>query len=591
MSPSGHEAPGSAGKPIPGRWRLEFLFVLLLLALAALTFRLVQLLRHDSGRAAALAKREQEMIVPLPGRTGSIYLSAARRFSRVAVSYQAACCFVDPALLNYEQWGEASYRIAEALSPGRAERHVDRLRWDLFDRILARRRASDRFVVLMRDLGPEQVEAVRALKLRAVGITYESRREYPGGSLASAVLGFRRKDGLPGAGVELTFHDHLRAVDGRRVTLADARRRPIWPLTERSRPPRDGGSVYLCLNVTIQKHLEQAVGEAVTTYQAEWGTGVVVDPHSGEVLAMCSMPTFDPNAYATAGAASMTNRAISVPAEPGSVLKPVFAAAAVEAGVVSYGSIIDCGNGVYTVRGGGRISDHGQSMGRISLGEVVARSSSIGMAKIGEMLGNERLHEISRRFGFGAPTGIDLPGESRGQLRPLRDRNGRMLWNGYSLRRVPFGQEISVTSLQLVMAFSALVNGGILFPPRLIDHVTNAAGETLPRPAARGVRVLSEAVSRQTIAVLRSVVEHERGTGRKSKLSRWTSFGKTGTAQIPGRGGYNNRDYMGSYIAGPEIGYYGGKVAAPYVKRVLERTMEYLRVPPDRSDALAAWTR
>jgi cell division protein FtsI (penicillin-binding protein 3) len=283
------------------------------------------------------------------------------------------------------------------------------------------------------------------------------------------------------------------------------------------------------------------------------------------------------------------------------VLKPLFAAAAVQRGVVSWASRIDCENGVYRAHRGGRISDHGHSYDALCLRDVVIRSSNIGMAKIGEMLGNDRLYRIARQFGFGEPTGVELPAESPGILRDLHK------WDGYSLRRVPFGQEISVTTLQLAMAFSSLANGGILHRPRLIHHIAGPDGKKRHLPVGPSRRVLSRRVAAEALDVLRGVVEDEHGTGRRCRLDRWTSFGKTGTAQVPDRHGYNDRDYMGSFVGGapaerpavlcvisiykPDrtLGYYGGTVAAPYVGQVLAQSLEYLDVRPDRPRE--AWAR
>ncbi|MGB2820011.1 MAG: penicillin-binding protein 2, partial [Phycisphaerae bacterium] len=412
----------------------------------------------------------------------------------------------------------------------------------------------------------------------------------------ATVVGFRLHDGAGGGGLELSLDRHLRAADGRRVILADAFRRPIWPVAEQSRPPRDGCSVFLCLDAVIQDVLQNAVAASVQEFDAKWGTGVVVDPRTGEVLAMCSVPSFDPGRFQHAAAGSRTNRAVCVPFEPGSALKPVFAAAAVDAALVTYQTQVYCENGSYRAHRGGRISDHGSHYGHLTVEDVVVHSSNIGMAKIGEKLGNRLQFATAHRFGFGARTDVGLPGESPGIIRPLRK------WDGYSLRRVPFGQEISVTALQLAMAFSSLANGGLLMKPRLVDHVCSADGKVIWRGRPVVVRrVLKPSVAERTLAVLQQVVE--RGTGKRSRLEHWTSFGKTGTAEIPGPGGYVPGAYVGSFVGGAPVsqprvlclisvywpdqskGYYGAKVAAPFVKEVLTRTLTYLNVPPDRPDA------
>ncbi|MHC4985283.1 MAG: peptidoglycan D,D-transpeptidase FtsI family protein [Planctomycetota bacterium] len=313
---------------------------------------------------------------------------------------------------------------------------------------------------------------------------------------------------------------------------------------------------------------------------------------------MTSAPSFSPAEYGAEPSEHRTNRAISTPFEPGSVAKPLFAAAAVDTGELDYDSLIDCEGGVYHARRGGRISDHGSSYGRISLADVVVYSSNIGMAKVGEHLGNGRLYAAARRFGFGTRTDVGLPGESGGIVRPAD------VWDGYSMRRVPFGQEISVTPLQLAMGFSALANGGLLLKPMLVDHVRDSAGNVVWRQEPTVVRrVLSPRAAADTLEVLRQVVE--RGTGKACQLDGWSSFGKTGTAQIPGRGGYVDGAYTGTFIGGGPVGapraiclisiywpdrakgYYGSTVAAPYVRRVLQRTLSYLGVPQDEPTVYA----
>jgi len=284
-----------------------------------------------------------------------------------------------------------------------------------------------------------------------------------------------------------------------------------------------------------------------------------------------------------------------MPFEPGSVFKPVVVAGAVDAGVVSYQEEIFCENGLYNAPRGGRISDHGKSYGTLTITDGVVLSSNICMAKIGEKLGNEMIHRIVERFGFGQQTGIDLPGQSPGILRPLAK------WDGYSMRRVPFGQEISATALQVTMAFCALANGGQLLRPRLVELVADNEGQVLYQSHKEVVRrVLSPPVAAQSLAVLEEVVR--RGTGRACQMEQWRSFGKTGTAQIAGGGGYVEDAYVGSFVGGaptsnPRVlcmiaiyrpdkhrGYYGATVAAPYVKQVLEHSLTYLGVPPDKAE-------
>ena len=584
-------APRGKQDWLPGRWRYGLAFGTLILLVGALGVRLGIVTRDHRADAARLMARQQKMTTHIPARKGGIYAQTPGRPVPLAVTHYAPLCFVDAALVPEEKLNGLAVRLGEA---------VDVPRRRVYEAI--RRRRESRYVVIQRDITEREVKAVKDLGFRAVGIAYEPKRSYPSGALAATVVGFCRSDGAGGGGLERSVETVLAETEGRRVMIADAGRRPVWNVAERSRPARDGRNVYLCMDAIVQRTLQEAVYESVTTFDAKWGTGVVLDPQSGRILAMCSVPTFDPNMYHLTDAGHRTNRAVTVPFEPGSIVKPIFAAMAVEAGLMSFNTEVFCENGVYRAYRGGRISDHGQRYGTLTLTDVVVHSSNIGMAKVGECMGNERLHRAARAIGFGARTGIRLPGESPGIVRDLRK------WNGYSLRRVPFGQEISATAIQLAMAFGALANGGELLAPRLVDHVSDADGRLVWRSRRRVVRrLVSRSVAAQTIRAMQQVVQ--RGTGKASRLSRWTSFGKTGTAQIPGLGGYVDGAYAGSFVGGAPVrrprviclisiywpdkslGYYGAKVAAPYVKHVLTKTLVHLRVPPDEPSAVVATGR
>ena len=570
--------------------RCNIAFGLLALAIFALCGRLVWLVRSDPRKAATSALKQQRRYIPQPGKPGSVLARSRGSYVLLAGSKQVPSCYVDPGLIKIAAIPGIALRAGRSLGISPLE---------VQETILAR--GDRRFAYLKRQISPAQVEAIRRQRLASVGITYEWRRDYPCGDLAATLLGFCYKDGQPGGGLETSQRPFLAPADGLRVVRADAARRGIWPDPQLSRLPRDGYNVLLCLDAVIQGYLQGAVAEAVAEFDAKWGTGVVADPHTGEILAMCSVPTFHPARFNAVDPACRTERAVSVPYEPGSAMKPIFAAAAVDVGRFSYASRIFCENGVYRASRGGRISDHGKRYGSLSLAEIVIRSSNIGMAKVGEALGNRRLHAVAERFGFGRKTDVELPGESRGQLRPLAK------WDGYSMRRVPFGQEISATALQMTMAFCALANGGELLHPRLVEAICGVNGRVLWRGRRQVVRrVLRPRTAAETLKVLQQVVEHEGGTGKACRLDYWTSFGKTGTAQIPGRGGYVDGAYAGTFVGGAPAsmpravclitiywpdkrkGYYGSKVAAPQVKKVLHKTLVYLEVPPDKDDARMA---
>ena len=568
---------------LPGIWRYRIVFGLLVLVAVGLLSYLAWILANTSQREARVrqASRQQRMTIPLPARPGNIFARAYRRYVLLAGSRQSPSCYVDPGMIRDNELADTCLRVGEALgiSPVEVQQTV----------VLHR---DGRFAWIKRDITEQQAQAIQKLHISAFEITYEWRREYPNAELGATIVGFRRHDGVGGAGVELTQDNQLAALAGSKVVLADARRRAIWPIIGEGKLPQDGKHIFLSLDVSIQGFLQEAVAESLEKFKAKWGVGIVVNPHTGQILGMCSMPTFNPDDFTTTPAERITNKAICAPYEPGSAFKPIVAAAAVDAGIVNYQTTIFCENGTYNAPQGGKISDHGASYGDLSLTDVIVYSSNIGMAKVGEKLGNRKLSEILETSGFGRDTGVELPGESAGIVRPLRK------WDGYSTRRVPFGQEVSVTSLQLIMAYSAIANGGLLLKPWIVDHINDSSGKTVWQGQRQVVsRVLKEATCEETLAVLAQVVE--RGTGKACKLDRWTSWGKTGTAQIPARGGYIDGAFVGSFIGGapvgrPEVvclisiywpdkslGHFGATVAAPYVKKVLARTLSYLNVPSD----------
>ncbi|MEI7836782.1 MAG: penicillin-binding protein 2, partial [Planctomycetota bacterium] len=537
-----------------------------------------------------IAYRQQRLTLPLPARRGGIYLRGFDMYVPAAVTRDEPLVYVDAAALEDNELVPLCEDLARILGVKSQA---------ICTKILDKRDA--RYLVLQEELTAAEATAVRGLKRPALGIGYEPRRDYPNASLAAHILGFYRKDGRGGAGVEQTFQKTLEAENGLQVMFADSRRHATGIIPQECKLPRDGSSVFLTIDERIQKALETALAEAVENHSALWATGVVVDPHTGDVLAMSSTPTFDPNTYESSDLSHIANRAISMPFEPGSVAKGLFAALAVQAGVVTWDTRFLC-EGTYAAPGGGRVGCHGHAHGSVTVGECVIYSCNVGMAKIGEKMGNRRLYDGARAFGLGQRTGIPLPGESPGQLRPLKR------WDGYSTRRIPFGQEISTTALQIAMAYAALANGGEMLEPRLIDCVQDPAGKPDPRPRQAVLRrTISPMVSAQALRVLQQVVENDKSTGKACRLSKWTSWGKTGTAQVsaaPPAKGYIEGAYTGSFLGGapvenpraiclisvyrPSKGHFGAEVAAPYVKTVLEEAMVRLRVPPDKAVTVAA---
>ncbi|MDX1582780.1 MAG: penicillin-binding protein 2, partial [Thermoanaerobaculia bacterium] len=345
----------------------------------------------------------------------------------------------------------------------------------------------------------------------------------------------------------------------------------------------------LTIDEVIQYITESALEEAVRSSRAKGGTAIVVDPDSGDILAIASFPDFDPNDYSSYPQSSWRNRVIQDVYEPGSTLKIVVAAAAIEEGIVTPSEMIDCENGSIVI-GGKTVREHGgHAFGVIPFEDVLVESSNVGMIKIGHRLGPERLYRYMREFGFGERTGIELPGESVGILRPVEE------WSALSNGIISIGQEIAATPLQVVLATAAIANGGVRMTPRIVERVVDENGTTIFRPPAhQPVRVVSERTAAIMNEMLKAVVS--RGTGNKASIPEFVVAGKTGTAQKAGRGGYLEDKTVASFtgyvpadrprlailvaIDEPLTSQYGGEIAAPVFREIAARSLRYLRVDP-----------
>lgn len=447
------------------------------------------------------------------------------------------------------------------------------------EQVAERARRPAAFVWLKRQVPLDHWSAVERLGIRGIGSEPARQRVYPLGPVAGPVLGFTGIDGPGLEGVERMLDADLRgevqALDverdarGRRYVV-DGWRRPL---------PRVGAQVELTLDSSLQRVAEAELERAVAEFGAQGGAVVVLVPSTGEVLALASAPRFDPNSFAGAPAESRRNRTIADAYEPGSTFKAILAAAAIEAGVVSASDPIFCENGRYRI--GGRVIRDAHPHGTLSFADVIAQSSNICSAKVAERLGDVRFAAAIERFGFGQPTGIDLPAEAAGLVRPLES------WRRINLATIAFGQGIAVTPLQLTRAFAAIANGGRLMRPFVVRRVVTEQG-VVRRIGAPHVD--AEVVSPGTAATVTSMLVRvtEAGTGKLARIDGFSVAGKTGTAQKvdPVTRRYHPRDRISSFVGfapaeNPELAVlvlidaprkatYGGVVAAPIFRRVVE---------------------
>jgi cell division protein FtsI (penicillin-binding protein 3) len=497
----------------------------------------------------------------------------------LAGSADAESVFVDP-----EGLADRAATLPQALRPLAAALDLD---W----RALARKvERGSRFVWAKRRISPAEAGAVRRLGIPGVSLVAENRRYYPKVTLAGQLLGVTGDEGSGLDGVELALDDLLRGEPTRVPSLRDGVGRLALQDAPGSARGREGARVELTIDQGLQLATERALASAVRGGKALSGVAVAIDPATGEVLAMASDPPVNPNAVHSGQ--ELRNRAVTDAFEPGSTIKTFTIAGALERGVLKATDAIDCGAG-YTV-GGHVIHDH-KALGWVGPAKVLAASSNVGAARIGARLGKQGLSEVLTAFGFGERAGIELPGERRGQLPfPRAD---------ITLATQSFGQGLTATPLQVVLAMGVIANGGTLMKPMLVKRVLDPAdGSVLDQASPRPVRRVISATTAATVARwLTGVVEDPDGTGKRARSDGWRVAGKTGTAQKadPVSGGYSAdrhfssfvgfapaeapRVVVGVFIDEPKGEVYGGEVAAPPFREIAEYALKMMGVPPDRA--------
>ena len=527
----------------------------------------LQLIRHSE--YLARAQRQQQRTVEITPRRGIIY---DRNMRPLAMSVPVKSAFAVPAEIADEP-------LAARLLSG-----VLNIPQDVLE---ARLSSSRSFVWISRKLPPEKAEAVEALNLKGVYFQEENQRFYPKRDLAAHVLGFVDPDEKGLAGIEYALDREIRGKSEKIIVMADARQR--WFDGAEAQRER-GASVVLTLDEKIQYIAQRELTAAIEKTHAMAGSVIVMNPSNGEILAMANWPRFNPNLASEASAESRMNRAVSALYEPGSTFKLITLAAAFDQNITQPQEIFDCENGAVYIAGH-RIRDH-KPFGLLSVADILAKSSDVGAIKIAIRLGAPKFYDYIRAFGFGAPTGIDLPGESKGLLRRLDN------WSAISIGSVSMGQEVGVTPIQLITAVSAIANGGDLYKPYVVKEIRR--GEQV----ANLVEATGEprrVIRPETAATLRRLMEGVvlTGTGTLARLDGWTAAGKTGSAQKidPATGRYSHTQLIASFtgfapISSPAVTILvsldspvgqreGGQVAAPVFKRIAEQVLSYLDVPRD----------
>lgn len=456
---------------------------------------------------------------------------------------------------------------------------------------LAKRLSSDRgFVWVERKLSTERAERLRGLGVKGLGFVPELKRIYPKGPMASHVLGSVGIDNQPLEGLELAYDRHLQGKPASFLYEKDAGGRP---LSDGEDYETGGNSLVLTLDEGLQFIVEKALQEALSKWEAASAAAVMMNPFTGEILALANRPTYDPNHPSSSTARARRNRAITDLYEPGSTFKLVMAAGALEEGVVEPEDEFDASKGY--IRVGRRAIWDVHNHGVLTFKEVIQASSNVGAIMVGQLLGEEKLYEYARRFGFGEKTGIDLPGESQGVLKPLEE------WSGTTLAAMSIGYEVAVTPLQVLRAYSAVANGGYLVEPHVVSRIISPDGRI-----AWSYRsdIMVRAISGETAETLRGMLEsvtRKGGTASEASIDGNSVAGKTGTAKLIDRekGGYSKKRYVSSFVGfvpaedprvalivvvrEPKGKYYGGLVAAPVFREIADSTLAYLDVPREDS--------
>lgn len=543
-------------------------FCLLAVIVAGRAFQL-QVLKRD--QLCKLAEKQYKNRIPLVPKRGTIY---SRGYEELAVTVEVDSVYAEPD--NIEKPKVTARKLAPLLAMSQNE----------LENKLSN---SKSFVWLVRKVSPSVIERVKSLKLQGVGFAKENRRYYPNAELASHVVGFSGIDGNGLGGIELAQDEQIKG----KIELVRAERDALG---KRTLPQElgfedylTGNSIVLTIDKTIQYTAEKELAEAVRRNGAKGGTAIVMNPKTGEVLAMANYPQFNPNDISAASQAALKNRAIVDTYEPGSTFKVFLLAGALEEGVVKPQDKIFCENGSMELSG--KIIHDTHKYGTLSVSEIMKFSSNIGSTKIAAKLGKENYYDYLAAFGFGSPTGLGLKGEGEGILHPLKN------WSKLDLANISFGQGVSVTPIQLVTAFSAIANGGYMVKPYMVKDFLDRDGKVIK---SNQPQILRKVIGGETAAriteMLRDVV-NEGGTGTAAALKGYDVAGKTGTSQ---KAAENGRGYAGGKHVASFIGFapaqspelvvlvaidepagiqYGGVVAAPAFRAIAETSLRYLNTP------------
>lgn len=581
------DSPSSISLVSPKRAAVVLLVVLaLFLTLLGRVCWLQTIGRQQMTRKAERQHHQREVI---PARRGGIF---DRNGLVMAGTVQTQLLFADSKFMYeaYQQPGRSLVEMDQALD--KLAKVVDLQSFELIQSLSEHN--DERYLKLAEDLDERACRDVQKLNIPGVGLLPTSARYYPMGSLAAHLLGGSGKDGRGLEGLELRYEKDLAGKDGFTRTLKDARHRPIFTAAEDYVPPRHGQHLMLTIDANIQLIAEQELAKTCTEFRAARGEVVVMEPKSGEILALANWPTFNPQNLGDAPDDVRRNRCLTDPYEPGSTLKPFIVGPALAWKVTSLGEIWPTEGGHYKTPYGRSVRDE-HAYNNLTTWDGLVKSSNIVMSMLAERMENEKIHRALTGWGFGKAVGVEIPGEDGGMLYPLNK------WTKFSTESVAQGYEIMVTPLQLARGFCAYANGGRLVKPTLVKGFLDPEGKLVSARPNRDVQVAPEVIDPSTAAAIKRVLCDTvvRGTATKARSDVWNIFGKTGTAHISeGKSGYSRTKFNSSFLAGapaedpklvvafivhePDtaIAHFGGSVSAPGAKRLIERSLTYLQSAP-----------
>ncbi len=550
--------------------RYVALAVFLLACFALVIFRLVQIQLLQAGRYETIAETQRLEEVKLEPQRGYI---TDRDGRQLAFSKEVKTVYATPSQVTDAEMAAAE--LAAILQVPK-------------ESILEKLVKKSGFEYIVRKIDPDIAERVRAARIPGIGLLDESMRCYPAESLAAQIVGYVGMDNTGLSGLEYYYNDLLAGTRGEQDVEKDAAGNPIPGVGTLKTAPVNGSSLELTIDEDIQFKAESVLDAAVQQYGAKNGSLVLMDVRTGEILAMANSPLFDLNQFPETDPETYRNHAVCDAFEPGSVLKVVTAAGALQERVMTPATVLGIPRELQVADR--TFTDFHEMPPSMTLTQVIAQSCNVGTIQIAQALGKEKLYNYMRGFGFGEATGLDFPGESTGRLPELGN------WTAPSLATIGIGQGISVTTTQIARMIAAIGNGGLLVQPTLVKAVIDPSGKRTETIPAEPRRVIAEDVAAQVKGVLEEVVST--GTGTRAAMNIYTCAGKTGTGKKASpKGGYED-NYMASFAGfapaeAPVLAMavvldspstiYGGEVAAPVFSQVMEYALRHLEVAPSVS--------